>query len=476
MVKILSYTAVIVSALLVLTLMVTAVMPGQAPSATITVSGMPWGLNTCSLIGATEGNVRFDIEDLRDAGITTYRIYGGMSRWEWEDDDDAFGSPTIEQIQGNPNVINWKWWDAAMTTPPQGSDYWWSGKVKVWQGNARTIFEALKGAGIRPVLTLRNVDNFGNPAWAQQLNPPASQDAWNEWWEHVFATVYWLNVRNDYSVNDFEVHNEPNNTRQGWRGTIEDYYAFLQVTYEAISYVYETYLPGRTFHVYAPVTGGSSWPPEVMQNAGDWFDRVDVHDYSADITGYTAQVHGWMNQYGKPNAELWLSEWATYLGGYRSANTGVKTILNNLIRGARPGNDHIDGSHLFTFYDWAGFANFQGLVGPTGTKLASFYAFRMGIRALNGCKTTYQSTTSDSDLLAITTEDTAGRLYLLVTNSARRTSYSVTADLSALIMSGQGTMRQFDAMHDDVIVATPTLNNGQVTFTIPGTAAILITF
>jgi hypothetical protein len=35
------------------------------------------------------------------------------------------------------------------------------------------------------------------------------------------------------------------------------------------------------------------------------------------------------------------------------------------------------------------------LGGPTGTRLASFHAFHMGIRALNGCKTTYQSTTSD---------------------------------------------------------------------------------
>jgi hypothetical protein len=475
MLTILRSTAVVVTALLVLTLMVTAVMPGQAPSATITVSGTPWGVSTCS-IGASEGNVRFDIRDLQDAGITTYRIYGGMSRWEWADDDGVYGAPTIEEIQKDPDVINWAWWDAAMTNPPNGSDYWWSGEDQGWQGNARTIFRALNGAGIRPVLTLRNVDNFGNPAWAQQLNPPTSPEDWNEWWEHVFATVYWLNVRNDYNVNDFEVHNEPNSPRQGWRGTIGDYYAFMQYTHDAIRHVYETYLPGRTFHVYAPVTGGSSWPPAVMQNAGAWFDAVDVHNYSSDITGYTAQVRGWMNQYGKANAQLWVSEWATYRGGYQSASTGVQTILNNLLRGARPGNAHIDGSHLFTFYDWAGLANFQGLVGPTGTKLASFYAFRMGIRALDGCRTTYQSPTSDSNLLAITTKDAAGRLYLLVTNSASRTSYTVTADLSAFKPSGLDTMWQFDAVHADAPVDPPTLNNGQVRFMIPAMAAVLITF
>jgi len=167
------------------------------------------------------------------------------------------------------------------------------------------------------------------------------------------------------------------------------------------------------------------------------------------------------------------------------ASTDVNAVLNNLIRGARPGHDHINGSHLFTFYDWDGshggsqpvnWSNFQGLVGPTGTRLASFYAFRMGIRALNRCKTTFQSTASDSHVLAITTKDAEGTVYLLVTNSSTDTSYDVNADVSALVTSGTGNMWQLDATHNDVIVGHPTLSNGHVTFTIPGTAAILISF
>src|ERR671931_286721 len=75
-----------VSALLVVTLMFTTTMPMPVPSTRITVSGTPWGMSTC-YIGATEGNVRFGIADLQEAGITTYRIYGGMPRWEWQDDD-----------------------------------------------------------------------------------------------------------------------------------------------------------------------------------------------------------------------------------------------------------------------------------------------------------------------------------------------------------------------------------------------------
>jgi hypothetical protein len=473
-----------VSALLVMSLVVTTAIPMPARSTTITVSGTPWGLSTC-YIGATEGNVRFDIADLQEAGIATYRVYGGMPRWEWRDDDGVYGAPTIAEIKENPAVINWTWWDTAMTYPPRGSDYWWSGTDQVWQGNARTIFAELQAAGIRPVLTLRNVDNYGNPSWGRRLNPPRSPEDWNEWWEHVFATVFWLNVRNNYGVNDFEVGNEPNNSGQGWGGTIADYDAFIQYTYDAISFVYHTYLPGRTFHVYAPVTSGGDWPRDVMMHAGASFDTVDVHNYNSDITGYTEHVHGWMKQSREAGAELWLTEWATYLGGYQSASTGVNTVLNNMIRGARPGQDHIDGSHLFTFYDWAGsnkgtpdvdWTNFQGLVGPTGSRRASFYALRMGTRALNRCKASYQTTTGDGHVLAITTKDAEGKMYLLVTNSSEDTPYAVKADLSALISSGTGTMWQFDATHNDVIVDHPTLSNGHVAFTIPATAAIMIRF
>jgi hypothetical protein len=268
-------------------------LPGAAVSraqaapavpATIAVSGAQWGVST-AFIGATEGNVRFDVADLEDAGVSTYRIYGGMSRWEWQDDDGVYGEPTIDQIKADPNVVNWNWWDDAMTNPPNGSDYWWSGDSGIWQGNARTIFSSLAAHGIRPVLTIRNRDNNGNPGWSP--NPPVTNADWNEWWEHVFATVYWLNVRNDYRVDDFEVHNEPNNRGQGWGGTEAQYFELVQYTHDAIDWVYRNFLPGRAYHVYAPVTsGGSSWPLDALQQVAGFFDSVDIHDYSSDITDY----------------------------------------------------------------------------------------------------------------------------------------------------------------------------------------------
>ena len=100
----------------------------------------------------------------------------------------------------------------------------------------------------------------------------------------------------------------------------------------------------------------------------------------------------------------------------------------------------------------------------------------MGIRALNGCKTTYQSTTSDRNLLAITTtgcggDDVPAGHQQRQGDGLHRGCGSVRAH-----HSGAGTMWQFDATHNDVIVGQPALSNGHVTFTIPATAAILITF
>src|SRR3954463_8503315 len=68
---------------------------------TITVEPQQWGIST-KFIGAGEGSGRFNVNDLTDMGANTYRIYGGMSRWERTDDDGVYGSPSIAQIQANP--------------------------------------------------------------------------------------------------------------------------------------------------------------------------------------------------------------------------------------------------------------------------------------------------------------------------------------------------------------------------------------
>jgi hypothetical protein len=430
----------------------------EAPAAMISVSGTRWGTSMC-YIGATEGNARFDLKDLRDAGINTYRIYGGMSRWEPQDDDGVFGAPSIAAIKQDPQVINWSWWDQAMTTPPGGSDYRWTHAEQVWHGSASEMFRELKAAGIRTVLTLRNVDNYGNPEWARtHLNPPNTEAARDEWWAHVFATVYWLNVRNDYGVDDFEIHNEPDNPGQGWRGTRAEYEEFAKLTADAIRHVYRTYLPDRTPAIYAPVTG-ADWPESMLRHVPEAFDSVDVHDYTWYAQGYVAQVRAWMHANGFAGAPLWLSEWGAYEPWYTAPRTGVDLIGSNLIRLSSPGS-YVDGSHLFPFYDWVGdpdvpWTQFQGLINRAGERRTSFYGLRIATRALQGCRPTYQSTTSDANLTAITTTEGSGAVYLLVTNASETTSYIATVDLSALKTTGEGQEWRYDATHDDVLVGTP---------------------
>jgi hypothetical protein len=472
------YSVLILATLLALSL---AIWGGvglatRAATVTVNVSGAPWGVSTC-YIGAVEGDTDYNINQMLDLGINSYRIYGGMSRWEYQDDDGVYGSPTIDQIKADPNVINWAWWDNVMTNPTCGSDYGsnWDGcPPAVWAGNARTIFQQAKDNNVRLVVTLRNVDNSNNPAWANtQMNPPNAPEDWNEWWEHVFATVYWANVRNDYHIDDWQVHNEPNNGSQGWAGTIEDYYLFAQYTADAIRYVYNTYLPGRTPHIYAPVSGGS-WPRDVLINAGQYYDMEDMHNYDTDVSTRHQQANQWVIDYGGGAYPLVDSEWGSWHASqYDSLANAVKLLTENLIRMSKPNLDYVYMNHVFALYDWQTWGS--GLIhgySPNQTYTPGYYGMRNAIRALQGCKTTYQSTTSNTKLLAITTQDGSGNIYLLVSNNAP-SAYQVDANLSALITSGVGTIYEFSSTRNDEVAGTVTLSNGHAVFNVPNGSVVV---
>ncbi|NET86792.1 MAG: hypothetical protein F6K45_01535 [Kamptonema sp. SIO1D9] len=438
---------------------------------TIAISKQPMGVST-RYIGAVEGNVNFDIKDLQDLGINTYRIYGGMSRWEAEDDDGIYGQPTISEIKANPNIINWDWWDKIMTEPPNNSDYWWSGN-DTWQGNARTIFSQLKQANIRPVVTLRNTDDAWNPSWALQLNPPRNEADWNEWWEHIFATVYWLNVRNDYQVDEFEIHNEPDNRPQGWGGNQADYFELVKVAKDALDFVYKNYLPNRKYHIHAPVTiENSTWVLDALQQIPTYFDSINIHDYQADISVYTQQVHTWMNSTIHANSPIWLGEWGTYQTDYENLDFALN-LIKNLLRGSLPGDNYIYGSHVFSLYDWGQSGIYRGLISAEGKRSLGYYALRMGIRGLQGGKKTWVTSTSNSDLIAIATQDNNSDIYLLVINSSQE-SYPINADFSDFFTEGIGTIWEFSQQHRDEIVNSTNITQGQVNLTVPSQAAILV--
>ncbi|MBD2036599.1 hypothetical protein H6F76_16430 [Leptolyngbya sp. FACHB-321] len=425
-------------------------------------------------IGACEGNLNFDRADIADLGINTYRLYGGMSRWEREDDDGAYGLPTIAQIKANPDVIPWEQWDAVMTNPVGGSDYAFSGTpAELWQGSARTIFETLKQNHIRPVLTIRNSDPGWGPNWALQLNPPRTKDDWNEWWEHVFATAYWLNVRNDYHVDDFEIHNEPDNRQQGWGGNQADYFELVRVAADAITYVYRTYLPERQFHIHAPKTiGGSQWPADTLKTVPAYFDTINVHNYDRDISLYVRRVRTWMRGTVHARSPLWLGEWGTYTGGYNSLNFSLN-LIKNMIRASQPGDTYVYGSHIFSLYGWGRNSDFEGLIDADGRRRLSYYAFRMATRALQGGRTVLLSTPTSSDTLTITTRDETGNVYVLLVND-QNSPHQITIDVSQLNLSPEYTLWEFSKSAHDVVVAHPQLNEGKASFSSSAQSAYLL--
>lgn len=445
-----------------------------APVATtLTVYDDVLGVSTRH-IGACEGNVNFDPADLSDLGINTYRIYGGMSRWEPEDDDGVYGSPSIAEIKANPNMIPWDAWDAVMTHPKTGTDYAFSGVPdELWQGSAATIFETLKQKHIHPVVTLRNSDPGWQPDWALQLNPPRTEADWNEWWEHVFATVYWLNVRNDYQVDDWEIHNEPDNRQQGWGGNQADYFELMRVGADAIAHVYRTYLPDRQFHIHAPkTTGGSSWPAATLEAVSGYFDSVNVHNYDLDISDYVRQVRAWMQDTIYERSPLWLGEWGTYTDGYDELSFSLN-LIKNLIRASQPGDTYVYGSHLFSLYDWGREGGFKGLIEFDDDRRLSYYAFRMGIRALQSGRPVLLSTTSTRDLMAIATQNTQQQIYVLLVNDSSA-SQTITVDVSALMRQGDATVWEFsDQVHDEV-VGQERVGNGMMRLDMPAHAGRLV--
>src|SRR6185436_18055724 len=140
--------------------------------------------------------------------------------------------------------------------------------------------------------------------------------------------------------------------------------------------VYKTYLPGRQFVIHAPVTTtGSDWPLKALQQIPGSFQAVDIHNYSANTEGYVRQVHGWMNQTGQSNRQLWISEWGINGGRNFDSMSLSLDVIDNLLRGSRPGNDYVYGSHIYRQVDKDD--STDGLFKANGTPRHGYYAFRM---------------------------------------------------------------------------------------------------
>ncbi len=267
-------------------------LPAQADSkATITVSSSQWGQSTY-YIGAGDGFVpdqKASFAEIKDLGLNTMRVSGQASNWEPVDDSPVYGQPSIDQIKADPNSIKWSVWDTHLASN-------WIGGM-----SGSEYFKTLKDMGIRSVINF-TLDHDG--AGTFMTNPPITQADQNEWWKYVFAIAYWLNVRNDYQVNDYEVFNEPDAIPRFWHGTKDQFFDFMRLTHDAIDYVYKKYLPGRTYHVLAPTpTWTNDWISDALAKVPETFDSVSYHQYvtGSELSKGAKTVHGYLNQSGHSN-------------------------------------------------------------------------------------------------------------------------------------------------------------------------------
>ena len=100
---------------------------------------------------------------------------------------------------------------------------------------------------------------------------------------------------------------------------------------------------------------------------------------------------------------------------------------------------------------------------------------RIAARALVANRPTYQVTSTVWNVVSVVTKDSSGHYYLIACNSGSPGA-TVTADLSALITNGTGTRWEFSSVSNDVVVGSPVLSSGRVTFSIPSNSTELFKF
>jgi hypothetical protein len=281
-------------------------------------------------------------------------------------------------------------------------------------------------------------------------------------------------------VDNWEVHNEPNNSGQGWAGTETQYMDFINYTAQAIHWIYSHYLPGRTPHIYAPVTSNCcSWALTAMQTEGpSVFDSLDFHDYQSNPSEI-ATLRADMNSNGYAGAPAWITEMGSYhQNTYNTVSSANNLIVAWWIQASQPGNNYVTGADLFSLYDWgSGYTSgaIHGSYPAAESYQPGYYAMRIAARALVGNRPTYQVTSSVRNVISLVTKDSSGHYYLIACNSGSP-AVTMTANLSALITSGIGTQWEFSSANNDAIVGSPTLSNGMVTFTIPANGTELLKF
>lgn len=465
----------------------------------VKVKGTSSGLST-KYIGANgtelEYSRDFKINDVKALGITTYRLWSGMEKLEPVDDDGVYGSPSIAQMKqsgSRVNLVNWSAFDARM------------------KDHGDILKQLHTVPGMQPMMILRNSGWWGN-FWVPKMNvtgssctapngsnivwPKFTQDDWNEWWQHVFAVVYWVNVRNGNSmrVDHWGVHNEPNHApQQGWCGTKAQYLEFVKYTNDAIDFVYKTYLNNRPRSVIGGTTSGrkgwQDWIRPLLKNSTGYqpsmFNALAVNAFGAGMGKRVATTRNLTLASGTASYVRNYPIWVTEMGGYKATpyaniRTVVDHLVNSLIAGSTPGKTRAEGAVMYRLFDGTHGVRTNGLVKSDGTRRPGFYAFRLAVMALNGGKQVFPTQFSNSSVKAITTRESSSSYNLLMTNKSSKTTFPVRADVAELLKSGKAELYLFSGSRSGSQSLQPfssfNFSNGRLQFNLPPRSVVLVRF
>ncbi|MCP4249151.1 MAG: hypothetical protein GY778_19070, partial [bacterium] len=314
------------------------------------------------------------------------------------------------------------------------------------------------------------------------------------WWEHCFAVAYWLNVRNGYGVTHFEVLNEPDFNCQGWCnnscsgfsadfcGTEAEYVQLVLDAFDAVSYA--NGLVALDAYVHAPVVAGyaSSYVASALAGADAAIQVVDYHTYDADPRSTITAIRGTVSSQNPDGIvePLWISEWGALWTSYDTMARAMLTA-NQLLTFCEEG---VQGVTIFNMYDWSTAAGQDfGLVdlqddgggGAARAYTETYFAYRLMIRGLSGGKQILQTgvatgvvkgpgprvmATRDDDFVALSVVDGNGSVLVDVA--------SVTA------FSGVAAVYEYSATNKDVVVSSPVVTDGKLTFAAPATGLSLV--
>ncbi len=438
---------------------------------------------TTQYVGATEGGY-FNVDDLTDCGINTYRIWVGMSDVEYCDDDDPrgyvwecdragnaqYGLPISDTIKADPDVIDWENWDLHINDPGYR---WRTGQ------NPDTAYGDMVGElvakDILPVLCLRNRDEFDWPGWAP--DPPFDDAALSEWWQYCFAVAYWFNVRNGYGVTHFEIHNEPDLSSQGWHGSQAEYADLVRVARDAITTAND--MAAVDTVILAPVESQCPFPrtytyfSDFFETADSLIDIADFHWYHMNgtypLSDLQVAIEGIAAEIVAHNPDglvepLWVSEYGNFSSPctYDTLAEAMRTARQLLVF-SREG---IRGVNIFPFYDWG---TTCGLVTSDGDKTETYYAYRLLIRALAGGKDRLEFQSEGASDEVMVTRDLQ-HIYVIVVDG----DGTVSVDLSAWgVPDSMAIIREYSAAHKDEITGTAAISGGQFSFTAPATGVVV---